>query len=198
MTPDQIVSLHLNDDRRRTIKLAFLAALRGTHGQVAPAARAVAADRRTLYAWRKKDDDFAEAWDAVAEGAWEQTGYELLDDAIKKVMEGWLEPVFQNGGCVGYKRKFSEGLHRDLLKAFFPDKFNTQRVQPLGKDGEPADPAQGGNLRGLVLVPAEATSLEAWQAIADDAGDRQRLSREQMRAKLREVTRDGRDTQDAA
>ena len=43
--------------------------------------------------------------------------------ALKRATDGWLEPVFQRGMFVGYRRCYSQGLTIFMLKANRPDKY---------------------------------------------------------------------------
>lgn len=85
-------------------------------GQITKAAKAAGVVRETPYAWRKIDPEFAKAWDAALEKA-----YDMLEDvAIERATKGTLRPVFQGGVKVGAMREYSDGLLALLLKAHKP------------------------------------------------------------------------------
>lgn len=101
---------------------AFLAAFKQT-GSITRAADAVKMDRSLHYRWlalssnyardfRKASDEFADA---------------LEGEAIRRAIEGVLEPVFYQGLPCGAIRVYSDGLMQFLLKGFKPEKY-AQRV----------------------------------------------------------------------
>ena len=57
----------------------------------------------------------------------------LFERAWSLAVEGELQPIFQGGRCVGYRRKFSERMMEMLLKAFFPAQFDRKAMhgQPV-------------------------------------------------------------------
>lgn len=94
---------------------AFLLTLSET-GQISKSAKKADVSRQTLYEWRKADVEFAKAWDAALEKA-----YDVLEDvAIERATKGTLRPVFQGGVKVGSVREYSDGLLALLLKAHKP------------------------------------------------------------------------------
>ena len=84
----------------------FLAAL-GEGYSVAAAARAAGRRwPRTFYRLRDRDQAFAAAWaDAYRDGT-----DALRDEARRRGVEGWDEPVYQRGELVGHVRKFDSNL----------------------------------------------------------------------------------------
>jgi hypothetical protein len=89
------------------------------HGVVRYAAEDAGIDHTTAYKWRKRNAEFAEAWDA----ALEMSTQKLERVAFERAAEGWDEPVFYNGIECGAKRRFSDTLAIFLLKARRPEVY---------------------------------------------------------------------------
>lgn len=88
----------------------FIATLAKT-GQVTLSAKAAKIDRVTAYAWRKKNEEFALAWNRALDLA----GDMLEDEAVNRAMNG------------------SDGLLTLLLKAHKPERFRERsEVQLTG------------------------------------------------------------------
>lgn len=73
----------------------------------------------TLLQWRKKDPSINERMSEAFE--------EFLDYAEGKIwnraIEGWNEPVYQNGEMVGEKRRYSDTLAIFMMKGHRPTKY---------------------------------------------------------------------------
>lgn len=109
----------------------FLESLRDC-GNVALAARFCHIGRRTVYAWRKEDTDFAKAWDEAMEDA-----VELMEaEARRRALNGVDEPVYQGGRLVGQTRRYSDTLLIFLLKGARPERYRDRWQGELtGPDG---------------------------------------------------------------
>lgn len=95
--------------------LAFLS----EYGNVTRAAEDADIGRVALYSYRERNKTFAAAWDKAAKiGA-----ARLEDEARRRAVEGWDEPVFHRGCAVGAVRKYSDTLLICLLKAHYPDRY---------------------------------------------------------------------------
>ena len=97
---------------------AFLARFQEC-GRVQPAADAASVCRSALYKERKRNPEFAQAWEdalAIAMGQAE-------DEVRRRAVEGVLQPVFQGGEHVGNIRKYSDVLLMFMLKAHNPAKY---------------------------------------------------------------------------
>ena len=100
----------------------------------------------------KFDEEFAASYKSAKECG-EQ--YRILlreENADMKAMEGWDEPVYQQGKFVGLIRRFSERLHELMLKAGNPGKF-ADRHRFGGENGE--------QLPGVVMIPAAVPAPRA-------------------------------------
>ena len=65
-----------------------------------------------MYGWRREDAEFGKAWDdAYAEG-----GDAIDEEARRRAVDGWDEPVFRGGEQVGVIRRYSDRLLERLLK----------------------------------------------------------------------------------
>lgn len=112
---------------------AFCETLRDT-GNVTASAEAAGISRAHAYKMRGENEEFAAAWDEALEQAIDS----LEQEARRRAMEGWDEEVYQNGGLVGTKRRYSDTLMCALLNAHRPDKFRynakvDHNVESLGK-----------------------------------------------------------------
>lgn len=118
----------LFDKRRRT---RFLARLREC-GSITQAAREVGSCRATAYEHRERDPEFAAAWDeALAEAV-----DALEQEARRRAVEGWLEPVYYQGEEVGYVRRYSDRMLELLLKGHMPERYK-DRHELSGPNGGP-------------------------------------------------------------
>lgn len=103
---------------------AFLASL-SLIGNVTEAARAAKIDRSAVYDERKRDAQFAQAWD----DAMDMAADELELEARRRAYDGVEEPVFGSmggklgSGEIGTIRKYSDTLLIFLLKGARPEKF---------------------------------------------------------------------------
>jgi hypothetical protein len=110
--------------KKRDAKAArerFLTALRRGL-PVSAAAAAAGFDRVTAWRWRESIPGFRAAWDdAYAEG-----GDAIEEEARRRAMDGWDEPVFQGGEHVGVIRRYSDRLLERLLKGRKPELYGEQ------------------------------------------------------------------------
>lgn len=103
---------------------AFLASL-SLVGNVTEAARAAKIDRTSVYAERRRDQQFAQAWD----DAMDMAADELELEARRRAYEGVEEPVFgslggkSGSGEIGTIRKYSDTLLIFLLKGARPERY---------------------------------------------------------------------------
>jgi hypothetical protein len=72
--------------------------------------------RQRFYELRERDEAFAEAWSEALDA-----GTEILEDeARRRAVEGWDEPIYQKGELVGHVRRYSDQLLTLLLRARRP------------------------------------------------------------------------------
>jgi hypothetical protein len=89
--------------------------------------------RDAAYTWREADADFAAAWAAAyAEGS-----DAIEEEARRRAMDGWDEPVFQGGEQVGVVRRYSDRLLERLLKGRKPELYGEQVA--ITNQSEPLD-----------------------------------------------------------
>ncbi len=126
----------------------FLSVLAKT-GVVAEAARACGyTDTATLQHFRRKDEDFAEAWDHALEAA----ANILEEEADRRAKDGVLEPVFYRGGVAGYKTHYSDALLMFRLRGLKPGMYRENQ-----RGGET-------NINfGIAVLPMTAPSDEQWE-----------------------------------
>ena len=72
-----------------------------------------------VYVWRKRDRAFAKDWAVAVERGTDA----LEDEAVRRALDGCLEPVFYKGVQCGTVRKFSDSLLMFLLRARRPERF---------------------------------------------------------------------------
>jgi hypothetical protein len=95
----------------------FLKELRVNGGFVGKACEAVAISRKSVYAWRETDLEFAAEWDRAVELATE----DLEKEARRRAYDGVQEPVFYQGEICGHVQKFSDTLLMFTIKARKPE-----------------------------------------------------------------------------
>lgn len=99
-------------------KALFLEAL-AEIGVVSYAASAAGVERSTPYVWRKKDPEFAAAWDSALEESIDA----LEVEARRRALVGTDKPVFYQGKECGRVREYSDTLMCFLLTANRPEKY---------------------------------------------------------------------------
>ena len=117
----------------------FLAAL-AESGNVRLACDAVRIERSTAYRLRDSDVVFAQAWS----NAHSQAADVLEEEARRRAIEGWDEPVFGSlgyrlgSGEIGTVRKYSDTLLIFLMKGANPERYRErQSVELSGPGGGP-------------------------------------------------------------
>lgn len=88
-------------------------------GNITRACEEVGVARQTHYQWYRTDPDYA----ALVEAAIELGVERLEDEARRRAVEGWEEPVFHQGVMVDTVRKYSDTLLIFLLKGAKPKKY---------------------------------------------------------------------------
>jgi hypothetical protein len=112
----------------------FLAHLSKT-ANVTESAKVIGMSRQGVYDARDTDPSFRRAWDQAVEIATDT----LEQEARRRALDGWDEPVFYRGEEIGRVRQYSDRMLELLLKANRPRKF-VERHEVTGKDGEPMAP----------------------------------------------------------
>jgi len=69
--------------------------------------------------WARKDQQFLEEWETARKMA----THVLEEEAHRRAVEGWEEPVFYKGEQVGTVRKYSDTLLIFLLKGLKPETY---------------------------------------------------------------------------
>lgn len=88
-------------------------------GNVTRAAEESGCHRVQLYRMKREDEAFSAAWEEAADiGA-----KRLEDEARRRAVEGWQEPVWYQGEQTGTVTKYSDTLLICLLKAHHPEKY---------------------------------------------------------------------------
>lgn len=86
---------------------------------ISRAALMIGISRQHLYLLRDEDPEFSKRWDQAVE-----IGTDALEDeATRRAVEGWDEPVFYQGEQCALVRKYSDTLLIVQLKARRPQKY---------------------------------------------------------------------------
>lgn len=130
--------------KKRKVFLSILAKT----GQVAVAARACGhTDTSTFQHFRRHDEDFAEDWNHALEAA----ANILEEEAVRRAIEGVLEPVYYKGEIAGYKTNYSDTLMMFILRKLDPSYRDTSR---------------GGDMNinfGIAVLPITAQNDDQWE-----------------------------------
>ena len=110
---------------------AFLRAYSAA-GNLTEAARAVGVVRQSHYYWLHHLPGYREA----AREAREMAADRLEREAWRRAVEGWEEPVYQQGQLVGTVRRYSDTLLAMLLRAARPERYR-ERVDLGSEPGRP-------------------------------------------------------------
>ena len=138
----------------------FLGVLAKT-GRVAEASRACGyTDTSTLTAFRRNDEEFAEAWDdALLDAA-----HVLEEEIWRRAHDGIMEPVFYKGKVTGHKRQFSDTLAMFIWRGIKPGTYR--------------DSQRGGDMNinfGIAVMPATASDDGQWEESAVNMHSRQKV-----------------------
>ncbi len=118
----------MNRTSRTKSKVRKFLKLLGDSANVSSACRALGIPRQNIYEWRRQDPDFARKMDeAVDLGT-----CALEDEAIRRGMEGWDEPVYYKGEVVGETRRYSDQLLLATLRARDP-KYRSDDLEGVGR-----------------------------------------------------------------
>ncbi|SIN59636.1 hypothetical protein SAMN02745824_0165 [Parasphingorhabdus marina DSM 22363] len=95
---------------RENQRRVFLSELAATSSVTVAADKAGLA-KSTIYLWREKDPEFADAWRKAL-----TAGFELLEtELLERARHGVLKPVFHNGRKIGAIRQFNDHAAFRLL-----------------------------------------------------------------------------------
>lgn len=158
--------------RRRRItrreREEFLEALR--QGWTVTAAAEYAGHyRRRWYELAERDQEFAAAMrDAIEAGT-----DALVEEARRRAVDGWDEPVFRAGGLVGFVRKYSDALLMRLLASRDPSWREGAQVQVVNAIGPQVelDGPGAASLEGVFAVLHKAGAISEIPALPAAAPD---------------------------
>ena len=105
--------------------------------------------RNTPYEERKRDPEFASAWEEAL-----NTAIDALEaEARRRALNGVEEPQFYKGEVCGHVRRYSDNLLMFILKAHRPEKYR-ERVEHSGK-------IESAPVVNLSIMPASKPAIEA-------------------------------------
>lgn len=107
-----------------------------THANVGRACEAIKRSRWTMHQLKNKDEAFSKEWDEARQVGWGS----VEDEAIRRGVTGYEEPIFYKGHQVSVVRRYSDALHNTLL-AGNHGKYNKQRHEHSGPNGSPIQTA---------------------------------------------------------
>ena len=121
---------HMATEGKLERQRVFLETLAKT-GRVDWSAEAAGVSRTHVYSWRSKKQDpdgsFREQWKKA-----ETEAVTILEDeATRRAVEGWEEPVYYKGEVCGTIRKFSDTLLMFRLNGLAPERYK-RRVDVTG------------------------------------------------------------------
>lgn len=106
-----------SDERERAIGV-FLREF-AKHKEVGRAAHEAGHPREYFYRLRKELPEFAAAWQAI----FESTVDRLEATLMRRAIEGWDKPVYQQGRLVGMMREHSPQLGMFIISRLRPDQY---------------------------------------------------------------------------
>ena len=158
-----MASVDIPDKQRRV----FLENLEKTD-HVASSAVVAGLARRTVYAWRDADQEFAEAWDAARERYVDR----LEAEARRRAVDGTAKGIWHQGAKVGEEMQYSDSLLAQMLKA--KRREYRDKVELGNADDKPLQVEDSPTAAARTIAFALALGLRAKQgqpAIADSGED---------------------------
>jgi len=114
-------------------KRKFLAYVRKHGYHIASAAQSVGVTSYVVFSHQKTDPEFAEAMDAARQVYVESLSHEIH----RRGVNGWEEPIYYKGECVGKVRKYSDQLLTLLARRWDPAYRESVQVDQTTKiEGE--------------------------------------------------------------
>lgn len=140
------------------------------HVQKAVAASGLA--RRSVYAWRDSDPEFAQRWTDAREAYVDK----LEAEAYRRAVEGTEKGVWHLGALVGTERQYSDSLLALMLKAKRKREYgDASKVELTGADGGPVKVEESPTAIGRKIAFALAVAMRAKEqeasVIPDDGSD---------------------------
>ena len=107
------------DPADRSAKEALFLHLLSEGVSVCEACARASLPRRSVYARRREDKDFATLWDEALAMAADT----LEAEADRRGRDGWNEDVYYRGQVVGQRRRYSDRMLIFRLKALKPERY---------------------------------------------------------------------------
>ncbi|MFC3051636.1 helix-turn-helix domain-containing protein [Kordiimonas pumila] len=124
---------------RQAAEAAFLDAL-AAGNTVQQAAKIAGVGRRTVYNWRRTNPAFADKWYALDPKY--RPPNDLEAEAVRRAVHGVRKPVYRGGEIVGHTTDYSDSMLMFLLKAHFPEKYDSKQTGK-NQDGSGAPDFEG-------------------------------------------------------
>ncbi|MEE9433963.1 MAG: hypothetical protein V3V15_06960 [Sphingorhabdus sp.] len=140
---------------------AFIAALAET-GSVRRAAREVNMSRVSAYYLRRHPQgaEFKRAWEMALKLAMNY----LKDIAFERAVEGELEPVWQRGKLVGYRRKFNDRLLMFMIRHYGDGggrRVTVNYVKSKAVSGSASGGARGDDGKGVAAAESSVVTIRS-------------------------------------
>ncbi len=133
--------------KAEAIQIALYLTFLEETGRPATARRCVPVTNYMVDAWREKIDHFTDLEGEALEGF----KAKLHDEAIKRAVDGWDEPVFYKGEVAGYIQRKSDRILELMMKGHMPETFGDK----LAVDQRIS--------AGVLAIPASMT-MDEWLA----------------------------------
>lgn len=155
-------------DRKLDIFFETLA----TTDHVQKAVTASGLSRRSVYAWRDTDPEFAQRWTDAREAYVDK----LEAEAYRRAVEGTEKGVWHQGVQVGAERQYSDSLLALMLKAKRKREYgDSSKVELSGADGGPVKVEESPTAIGRKIAFALAVAMRAKEqegaVLPDDGSD---------------------------
>lgn len=102
----------INDKKKNDFLMTYIKC-----GTIAKAARKCKIDRTTHYQWMRQNEHYREAF-AIAR---QRAGDLLEEEAHRRAMEGYEQPIYYKGEKVGSRKVYSDYLLVELLRGAKPE-----------------------------------------------------------------------------
>lgn len=131
--------------------------------RVGEACKAAAVSSSTVYAMRARSPRFAAAWEKALV---DTPPPSVIEAALARAVDGWDEPIVFGGKVVGQKKRYSDGLLRDLLRA------EQARVVAAAAKADSASASRGArDLEGMrARILSQIAAIKRQRGAAADRG----------------------------
>ena len=109
----------INDKKKNDFLMTYIRC-----GSISKAARKCKIDRTTHYQWMK-NEKYAQAFEKARQHA----GDLLEEEAYRRAVEGYSQPIYYKGEKVGSKKVYSDYLLAELLRGAKPEVYRDNKTE---------------------------------------------------------------------